>query len=321
MMELKLKKYGPVLEAKGGKIGAIFNCGAIEYGDTIYLLPRVIKKGYSKNSKEDGYDNYVSEIWLAKSNDGKHFILSKESFIIPDKPYDIYGCEDPRVTKLADEYFITYTALSEPAFSGKGERIGLASTTDFSQLEKHGVVGPNINDKDAVIFSDQIKGKIGVLHRIAPDIQIMYFDNIEQLKENYGKEFWLEYIKKLDRYIVLNRKYEWESKKIGGGAPPIKTDEGWLLIYHGVDEKRIYRAGAALLDLDDPQKVIARSPYPILEPEMDYEMKGDIDNVVFPMGTIVRGEELFIYYGAADKICCLAICKLNDLIELLLNEK
>jgi len=317
---MKLKRYGSVLESKREGIGAIFNCGATEYDGCIYLLPRVIKKGYTKKEKGYGYKNYISEIWLAKSDDGKDFILLRP-FIKPDKPYDIYGCEDARVTKLDDEYLILYTALLEPAFSGKGGRIGFVSTKDFFKVEKHGIIGPNVEDKDAVIFPEKINGKIVVLHRIESNIQIMYFDDIEQLKENHDDKFWKKYQRELDQYVVLERRYKWESKKIGAGIPPIKTEEGWLLIYHGVDENIIYRAGAVLLDLDSPQEVIARPTKPILEPEMDYERIGDIPNVVFPEGAVVKEGELFVYYGAADKRCCLATCGLDDLVDFLVKEK
>jgi len=314
---MKLKKHGIVLRPRG-EIGAIFNCGGIEHEGSITLLPRVVKKGYKKR-KRGGFYRYVSEIWLGKSGAGKKFTLSKEPVIKPSEPYDIYGCEDPRITKLHNEYLVTYTALFGPAFSGKN-RVGLASTKDFSTFEKHGIIGPNVSDKDVVIFSEEINGKIGVLHRIRQDIQIMFFDDVNQLKENRDSGFWEKYMEDLDNYVVLDRKYEWESKKIGAGPPPIKTEEGWLLIYHGVD-KKVYRAGVALLDLDDPRKVIARSPQPILEPEKGYERKGDMPNVVFPGGAVPKGDELLVYYGAADKRCALATCKLNDLVDFLLRHK
>lgn len=310
---MEFERYGSILKPDE-EIGAIFNCGAIEYKGDIYLLPRVIKNGHR-------YENYISEIWLAKSKDGKNFTLTNELVIKPDKPYDNHGCEDPRITRLDDEYFITYTALSEPASSGKGYRIGLASTKDFSKVEKQGIIGPNVNDKDTVIFPDKINGKIAVLHRIEPDIQIIYFDDIEQLKENHDYKFWEKYLKELDKYIVLKRKHGWESEKIGVGPPPIKTEEGWLLIYHSVDKNKTYRIGGALLDLDNPQKVIAHSSNPILEPKMEYERIGDVSNVIFPEGTVVKGNELLVYYGAADKTCCLATCKLDELIDSLLEEK
>lgn len=314
---MELKRKGIVLKPKG-EIGAVFNCGAVEYKGKVYLLPRVIKKGYKKK-KGGGFKNYVSEIWLAESSDGKKFKLSDGPIIKPDQDYDFYGCEDPRVTKLDDEYLITYTALLGPAFSG-GNRVGLASTKDFSKFEKHGIIGPDVNNKDVVIFPEKIKEKIAVLHRIDPDIQIQYFDNIGFLKKNYYKGSWEDYMKNIYQHVVIKSKYNWESKKVGAGPPPIKTEKGWLLIYHGVNETG-YRVGAALLDLNNPQKVIARSPKPILEPKKMYERKGDIANVVFPEGAFIKNGDLFIYYGAADKRCALATCRLDELVGFLLKYK
>lgn len=301
---MELKRYGPILEPRG-EIGAIFNPGVIKYRGNIILLPRVIKKGYKRKGK--GFENYVSEIWVAKSKNRKFKLL--RPIIKPDNLYDKYGCEDARVTKLGKEYFITYTALSSPANSGKGQRIGLASTKDFENITKCGTIGPNKNNKNGIIFPEKVKDKIVVLYKVKPNIKLRYFNNINQLKENH----------KSREFTIMKRKYRWESKKIGPGPPPIKTREGWLLIYHGVDENKIYRVGAGLLDLNNPQKVIARSSKPILEPERDYEKRGDVPNVVFPTGAIVKGRELFIYYGAADKYCCLASCNLDDLMNYLLN--
>ena len=135
------------------------------------------------------------------------------------------------------------------------------------------------------------------------------------------KIYWKKYLKKLDDHVVLSRKYKWESKKIGAGPPPIRTREGWLLITHGVDENRVYRIGASLLDLDNPQEVIARSSNPILEPEMNYEIIGDVDNVVFPTGAVEKKGKLSVFYGAGDTRCCLATCNLDKLTDSLLKEK
>jgi predicted GH43/DUF377 family glycosyl hydrolase len=212
-------------------------------------------------------------------------------------------------------YLITYTALFGPAYSGS-DRVALASTEDFHTFRKHGVVVPGLNDKDAVIFPELVNGRMAMLHRVAPDIQIVYFDDVEQLV-NPREDFWSEYRDSLEEFTVMRPKYEWESEKIGSGAPPIKTEKGWLLIYHGKDDKAVYRAGMALLDLEEPSVVLARSPYPILEPEEEYERVGDTANVVFPEGAVVIGDTLYVYYGAADKRCCLATAKLDDVLDCL----
>jgi len=112
---------------------------------------------------------------------------------------------------------------------------------------------------------------------------------------------------------------DWEAKKIGAGPPPIETEKGWLLIYHGVDENEVYRAGAALLDLKEPWKVIARLPEPILEPEKHYEKVGDVPNVVFPEGAVLIGDELIVFYGAADKYCCAASINIDELLNEMLR--
>ncbi len=323
---MKLLRYekNPVLEANSlnqWESGAVFNCGVtFTGGGDIFMLYRAVPSGYQKAPSGTGYINYISSIGCAVSKDGYNFRRYDKPVIVPDGKSDIYGCEDPRITGFLEDgrksYLITYTALSSPAFSGKGERVALALTDDFKNFTKHGVIIPELNNKDAVFFSEKIKGKIILLHRIPPDIQAVYFNSMEQITKP-EESFWKEYSTSIESNTILKRKFEWEAKKIGSGPPPVKTDEGWLLIYHGADKNSIYRAGAALLDLEDPSRVISRSPYPILEPKADYEKYGDINNVVFPEGAIVINDTLFVYYGAADKCCCLATVKLQDLLDFL----
>ena len=128
-------------------------------------------------------------------------------------------------------------------------------------------------------------------------------------------------MKNLEKYSILKRRYRWEAMKVGAGPPPIKTTDGWLMIYHAVDERNVYRTGAALLDLKNPAKVTHRAPFPILEPKKKYEKEGDVPNVVFPTGAVVKDEELFVYYGAADKVCCLATCKVERLLKYLKTKR
>ena len=324
---MKLVRYAhnPILEAnpqREWESGAVFNCGATVGQDgSIYLLYRAISQGYTRKPDGAGYDNYVSSIGCAVSEDGRHFTRFAHAVIEPLEEYERFGCEDPRVTRLEIEgdalYLITYTALSTPVFSGDGNRVALASTEDLHTFHKHGVVIPDLEDKDAVIFPELVGGRIAMLHRVMPNIQIVYFESLEQLL-NPMKDFWSAYRASLEEFTVMRGRYEWEAKKIGAGPPPIRTEAGWLLIYHGVDAAHVYRAGAALLDLEEPSRVIARSPYPILEPEEEYEMIGDVPNVVFPEGAVVRDGTLYVYYGGADKCCCLATAALDDLLGYLL---
>ena len=176
-------------------------------------------------------------------------------------------------------------------------------------------------DKDAFLFPEKIKGKYALVHRILPDIQVIYFSNFSQLKD---RKFWQDNIKKLNKYVILEGKHGFESRNVGGGAPPIKTKLGWLLIYHGVEpmnKGRIYHAGAALLDLKNPTKIIARLPYPLFSPEKNWEIEGHVHNVVFPTGTAQFNGRLYIYYGASDKYVAVASLKLNELLKELLKYK
>lgn len=187
-------------------------------------------------------------------------------------------------------------------------RVGIARTEDFITAEKLGFVDHYTWDKDAFIFPERINGRIGYVHRVSPNIQIDYFDSFEELLDLRN---WADYEQRVETSTVLRAAFPWECGKVGGSVPPILTEDGWLLIYHAVetftDQPFIYRAGAALLDAANPSQVIARLPYPILEPETDYELYGDVGNVVFPVGGYVYDGDLYISYGAADR--CVAIAK------------
>ena len=304
--------------------GAVFNPGAWYDNGTVHMLFRALPDTYRRIplaqpvplGPETGFENYISYIGYARSTDGRVFEWNDTPFISPDAPFDRYGAEDARISKIDDTFLITYTALCHPAFEGPdGVRIGLASTKDFSVVTKHGVVGPPACDKDAVIFPRRIDGRLAMLHRIPPDVQLIYFDSLEQLFQPPAS-LWTEHMETIDKHVVMSpRGSGWEEKKVGAGPTPIETDEGWLLIYHGVDQHHVYRTGFALLDLDDPSRVIARTTIPVFEPETDYELLGDVNNVVFPEGAVVLDDVLYMYYGAADRVIGLATASMDDVLQ------
>jgi predicted GH43/DUF377 family glycosyl hydrolase len=169
-------------------------------------------------------------------------------------------------------------------------------------------------DKNLIFFPRRIDNKIYFLHRIRPDIQIACITNLHELQHS----FWQNYFLHLNKYIVLSPKYAHEISYIGGGCPPIEMKEGWLIIYHGVHDTKdgyVYSACAALLDLQHPEIEIARLPYPLFKPEFPYELKGQVDNVVFPTGTAIFDRRLYIYYGAADKHIAVASVELFQLMK------
>jgi beta-1,2-mannobiose phosphorylase / 1,2-beta-oligomannan phosphorylase len=317
---------GPILEPDPSlpwANGAVFNPGVWYEDGTTHLLFRAVPSGYRAFAIDNpnsavpvtGFDGYISYIGYAKSSDGIHFEWRRRPFISPDSHIDRYGVEDPRVSKIDDTYLITYTALSSPAYREPEETlIGLATTADFSSAEKHGDIGPPVPSKDTVIFPRRIQGRIAILHRIVPNIQLMMFDDLEQLCNPPGK-IWEEHMASLDDCVVMQPAQEWEAKKIGAGPTPIETSSGWLLIYHGVDVNHVYRVGLALLDLDDPSQVIGRSSEPVMVPETPYELVGDVNNVIFPQGASLIGDTIHLYYGAADRVIGHASASLHAVLD------
>jgi len=169
-----------------------------------------------------------------------------------------------------------------------------------------------------VLFPRRINGKLTFMHRIKPDIQITSINDLQELTPDFWKDYFLHF----EDHIMLKPKYAHETDYVGGGCPPVETEHGWLVIYHGVKDAGKgyeYSACAALLDLDDPRKEIARLPYPLFKPEEDYELKGDVDDVCFPTGTIIEGDTLYIYYGAADELIACASVSLSGLVAELLS--
>lgn len=314
MTEFKLKRVnGPLLEAKPSnpwELRAVFNPGIVREGEIIHMLYRAVQ---GMNFSTIGY---------AKLDiDGNILQRLDQPVIIREFEYEKQGCEDPRIVFFNDTYQIFYTGFDgENIKMSANARIMMAQTTDFSHYRKIGMVGPNFQDKDAMIFPEKIENKVVFIHRIVPNIQIAMFDNLEHFIQPEN-EYWPNYLKDLDKHTLMYREFKWEESKIGAGPPPLRTDAGWLLIYHGVDAQMVYRAGAALIDEKNPYRVIARLPYPILEPQTDYEKFGDVNMVVFPEGLVQIENEILVYYGAADKVIALAIGKLPQLIEALWKHK
>lgn len=340
---IQVTKEGVLLErsAHDFESHGVFNPGVIREGDTVHLFYRAVKTG---NHSTIGY---------CKLN-GPHQIIQRntEPLIRPEFDYESLGVEDPRICRIDELYYLTYTA-----FDGTNALGALATSRDLKTFEKQGLIVPcfsytefetltkggwdmedrylgycnsdpfvaatNRNnlvwDKDVMFFPQRINGKLHFLHRIKPDIQLVAIDELSDLTI----EFWEDYISRLKENTVLFPKYDHEISYIGSGAPPIETEEGWLLIYHGVkctEKGNSYSACAALLDLHNPGKELARLPYPLFEPETNWELHGEVDNVCFPCGTALFGDTLYIYYGAADRQIAYASLSLAELIsELKLN--
>lgn len=241
------------------------------------------------------YLTSISHLRIARSKDGRNFTVEEEPFIFPSNRHEIYGIEDARVTKMDDHYYIYFSAASNV---GVGE--AMVVTKDFQSFNHLGMIFAPEN-KDILIFPEKINGKYYALHRPVP-------------KSNAHPEIWIAESDNLrywgnHRHLIGLRDGKWDSGRIGGGAVPIKTEKGWLELYHGADKNDRYCMGALLLDLNDPSKVIARSDQPILKPEASYEVGGFFGNVVFSCGALVEGDVLKMYYGVADT--SMACCELS----------
>jgi predicted GH43/DUF377 family glycosyl hydrolase len=276
-----------------------FNPGAVKSGEITHVLYRAVN------------ERGISSLGYATTTDGETILeRSAEPVLAPSDPWEELGCEDPRITAIDGTFYVFYTA-----YSRRGPRIAAASTTDFRSYTRYGVVGPDYDDKDCALFPERIDGKFAAAHRITPNIEIAFFERVHRIDRVSQDPHSKNYIKRIQANVIMKPEREWEEKKVGIGPPPIRTTAGWLVIYHGVDSNTVYRAGAALLDLENPRRVIARTPEPILEPEEDYERVGVVPNVVFPEGAVAIKDELRVFYGGADKVCCVASIPIKLLIE------
>lgn len=273
----------PIKEHEWEK-SAVFNTAAIYIDNKFHLFYRASNNGFALNTKkpEEKY-KFVSSIGYAVSSDGINFERFDDPLIIGETDQEEWGVEDPRITKIDDKYYMLYTGFGGRDWTDF--RICMVWSDDMKDWKGHRIVLDEPN-KDAGLLSEKIDGKYVLFHRRVPDIWIAYSEDL---------------INWTDHKIIMSPiPGTWESKKIGIAGPPIKREDGWLLIYHGVDDNNVYRLGAALLDLNDPSKVIARQKEPILEPELDWEINGLVPNVVFSCGAVEANGMYYVYYGGAD---------------------
>jgi predicted GH43/DUF377 family glycosyl hydrolase len=316
---LKLHRLGIALQPADPQPYTVakFNAGMTLAGDVVHMVYRYAE--WRAEFDPASQSNYaVDETRYARlTPTGAVIFDSQRPLLAPSEPWDVSGCQDARVIPFEGTYYLIYCGWDKDAAPAGQDRarVGIARTDDFITAEKLGCVEHYTWDKDAFIFPERIGGKIAFVHRISPNIQIDYFDSFAELLDPRA---WADYAERVEAATVLRAAFPWECGKVGGSVPPILTDDGWLFIYHAVetfpDRPFIYRAGAALLDARNPSRVIARLPYPILEPEADYELYGDVGNVVFPVGGYVYDGDLYISYGGADR--CVALAK-TPLAELL----
>jgi len=276
---------------------AVFNPGATEQDGEVVLLLRVENAAGQSN------------IYVARSRNGiSDWRIEPEPILRYGEPqwrYEAWGCEDPRVVYLAEQkcWYITYTA-----YSAAGAAVAIARSDDLVNVERIGLIF-SPNNKDAALLPHRFDGRWAVLHR--PNAG----GGIENIWSAYSPDLihWGQH------HCVLTEGAgpAWDGARVGTGPPPVLTEYGWLLVYHGVKAyggQLVYRTGVAMLDRDEPHKLVARAPNSIFQAEASYEKSGFMPNVVFPTGLLRRDDELWMYYGAADTCVCLATAKLEDVL-------
>lgn len=307
MIKLKRFEANPIIKPilkHSWESKSTFNPAAVYEDGKIHVIYRAM-------SKES-----TSVLGYAMSIDGFHIkerlpepiYTPRKDFEKRDEP-GYFGCEDPRITKFEDRFYMTYTAFN--AKDPPGVALTSIKVEDF--LNKNwnweepiliSLLG--IADKNSCLLEEKIYNRYVMFHRIQHQIWI---DFVDDLHFTAGRRL-------MGSSWIKTRADNWDSEKIGIGPPPIKTKDGWLLIYHGLSKQdKKYRLGAVLLDLQNPTQVIARPEYPILEPEADYEREGLRPNAIFACGAVVIKGQLFVYYGAADTVVCVATASLNKILQ------
>lgn len=313
--------HNPVLEPKrihSWESEAVFNGCPVEKDGNIFLLYRALSLPHYHSLA--GTILRISDIGIAESNDGVEF-HNRKRLIMSDESWDRYGCEDPRITKLDEMYYIFYTALSVYPFGPEGIKVGLAISDDLKTIREKHLVTP-FNAKGMALFPEKINGKYWATLTVHTDqppskVCLAYFNKIDDIwDENYWRNWYLNYE---EHSLPLQRD---SGDHVEVGAPPIKTEAGWLMLYSYVQNyftpNPIFGIEAALLDLNDPTKIIAKTNAPLLTPEEYYERIGLVPNIVFPSGAITQNQSIHLYYGAADTTCCLAIIDTRALLTKLL---
>lgn len=302
-----LKRYqgNPILEPTSNwwECKAVFNCAAALKDGRVHLLYRAV-----------GEDN-LSRLGLAVSDDGFNF----QRFDLPVFEGDAHiewerlGVEDPRVTEIDGRYYVTYVAASvypmghpRPAWSFGAPwrtRVCLAVTDDFRSFQRLGVILPDSDNKDVALFPGKAGGRWVLFHREFPHMWVAWSDDLLHWKD--------------DTVLMEPRQGMWDCNRLGASAPPFRTDLGWVELYHGVDDHRRYALGFSVHALDDPSRVLGRSPEPVLAPQEPYERDGLVPNVCFSCGLVEKDGVFFIYYGAADTRIGVATVGRDELMDYL----
>ncbi|MDO8515906.1 MAG: hypothetical protein Q7S28_01505 [bacterium] len=292
---------------------AVFNPSVTKMGNEFHAVFRA----QSRPQKVEGVELEVSVIGHAVSKDGVHFGAHKP-LIAPQEPWERFGCEDPRVTKLGDTYYIFYTAISTYPFSADGIRVAVALTKDFKHIEERHLVTP-FNAKAMGLFPELVNGKVAAIltaHTDSPPAKIClaFFDKPEDI---WSEKYWADWHANIDAHVLHIDHNEHDHIEIG--SAPIKTSKGWLVFYSYIFNyfapPVTFGIQALLLDLKNPTKIVGKVKRPFMIPEEEYELYGRLPNIIFPSGALIQKKNVYLYYGATDTVSCLAVVPLDQLLK------
>ena len=263
----------------------------------------------------------VSIVARATSHDGGKTFIDRLPFIVNDRDFDKFGCEDPRVTKIDGTYYTFYTALSNFPFTAEGIKVAVGVSKDMKTVDEKHLVTP-FNSKAFVLFPEKVNGKLAAFLSVNTDMPPTYiaYAEFDKPEDMWSKEYWDKWYPNVDKHSINLLRHPEDHVEVG--APPIKTDHGWLFVYshiaHYTTGHPVFGVEAVLLDLHNPRKIIGRTKGPFLVPETYYELTGFVPNVVFPTGLFLEGDRLDIYYGGADTHCAKASVSLEKLLTAIL---
>ncbi|NWF77671.1 MAG: hypothetical protein HXY36_03655 [Chloroflexi bacterium] len=309
LLELQRAQENPIIQPikeHTWESKATFNPAAIYLGGKVHVIYRAMSED---NTSVFGY---------ATSQDGVHIdYRSPEPIYVPREEFEQKlvpggnsGCEDPRLTMIGTRLYMFYTAYNgreHPRVAVTSISVSDFLTQKWDWSKPVVITPPEVDNKDAFLFPQEVNGKYICVHRFGNGIDYDFCSSLD-----FKGSVWLDEHRWIER-----RRGWWDSEKVGAVGPPVKTKEGWIMLYHGVSEDKVYRVGAVLLDLKNPVKVLARLVYPILEPEAWYEQEGQVPKVVFPCGNVILGDTLYVYYGGGDKVVGVATVNLRELLTTL----
>ena len=302
-------KGNPILAPRPGRLWEVrgtINPGAVDIGNKTHIVYRAVS---SQNVSTVGYA-ISSDGFTIDERPDKPIYFPRAPFELNANAQENYGCEDARIAIIQDRIYMTYTG-----YDGITPRVAVSSISikDFTErrwgnwVAPQVITPPGVPDKDCIIIPESINGKYVVIHRVQQSICADLVGSLDFSKEQINTCI----------ELIAPRPGMWDGNKVGISTPPIKTDKGWLLLYHGISWSGIYRVGALLLDITDPTLVKARTSTPIFEPEESYEQSGIVPNVVFPCGFVVRNNIGYMYYGAGDSVSGVATIDMDTLMNML----